>query len=744
MIRRYLPRLLTVLACLLCGITCAALSFHAFGWSTTENDDTAFLLQARALANGMMSLPAPPVGNMLLTPFTLAFSNGRMYDAHFPGNAWALTLGELAGFAWLVPFVLTPLAALLTAKYCTEIADRRLGRLVFVFALFSPSTLGMGALIFSESMSRFCLAAFAFCLFRSLNYEHLSRGALLFVAAAGAAFGFAAVTRPFPAISFGLPVFLLYFVYLLRRRGAKQFVLRNIITALCGLPLLAAFLLWNYHLAGGALTLAHPNKPGFSDSYPADLAVERAWRKLLLRIPYAALGWGWPLSGEGLAPLYPFGDYSQAGLMVRSGETGQFAILRAVNHPEGTTTFGLLDDEKQENQTIKRFFTPYRCSHGRCAARLELRVDGTHATGVLTNPRTGEEHLVGPMAVDLPPPLEVGVFAGVGARGGRGRACFKNLSVVSGGNESEAVRFNGAALAGPTWKVDAPNLEPPAATPQGLCFRTRPLDSTAAEPQRRPQRVFYMTGERSVAARAEMEVNWIDWSAPLRALARGDGTGKDALLGLAALSPWLLSLLPCLFSRPRAPWFALWCALLLSVFLHSLLPFDTGGDALLVPWYVRYHADVILLCMIPLAMQGLLILRDAFVGRSRRLIRRGLPWVVAGLLLANTAASDVRLFIESEIFARAWDIPPGVRTVLPRLVNQLDDERLVVFVSHAEGGSPLPVGRAEDYPFEPLESARAVYFSIANLEEWRAEYDRWFQGRTPYLYDKRGLHKLQL
>ncbi|MCB0346698.1 MAG: hypothetical protein KDD66_16400 [Bdellovibrionales bacterium] len=741
MTRKYMRLAVVFLACFACGLCCFLLSVYAFDLAPLENDDTAYLLQARALANGRISVPGPPANNMIPTQFTLGFFDGRMYSAHFPGNAWVLSLAELIGFPWLIPFLLAPLAAFVSAKFAAEIGDSRLFKLVFVLALLSPCTIGMGALIYSENVSRFCLALFAYFLFCSLRRGNSRARVLCFAGAAGISLGYAAVTRPFPALSIGLPLGLLYSYYLIRERGVTQSIGRIALPVVCAVPILVGLLLWNYSLTGSPLRMSHVNKPGFNSEYPAEVAIERVWRKLLLRIPYAALGWGWPSQGEGLRVFYPFGDYSEAGLMVRSSANGQQAILRAANVPEGQTTFGLLDNESAPNSSLVQFFNPFPCPNGRCTAGLRLKTDGVRAWGAVIDMESKAERQIGPLEVNLPPPLEAGIFIRPRSEGGQASACFRDFKVSDSDGAMTEYSFRVGR------KVDHESLvlkmlseDSLSIGSDGLCMQSWPLDS--GRDLKQTQGVFKSVAAEGVEIQTLMQVNWFDWTAPIRRLEKGDNW-QVGLLGAFALTPWLLSLLPCFSGTMKLPALALWAAILFSIASHSLLPYDTGGDRLLLPLYVRYHAEVILLCLIPLTAQGLLILYDKFVGRSTSRWRKVIPYSAFVLLLANSGLAGKRLFKESEIHGSQWDSPPGIRSTLPQMVEDLNPEHIVVFVSFEHGGSPLPIGSSQDYPFQPLDSARVVYFWIDKPSEWKSEYEHYFIGRIPYLYDHYGLHRLE-
>jgi hypothetical protein len=110
-------------------------------------------------------------------------------------------------------------------------------------------------------------------------------------------------------------------------------------------------------------------------------------------------------------------------------------------------------------------------------------------------------------------------------------------------------------------------------------------------------------------------------------------------------------------------------------------------------------------------------------------------------------AACILLFVNSlytnagfvRIFGK-WD--PSYQR-LPQLVAAADLHNAVVFVPNTRNA---PLG---DYPFVPLDQADVVYFRTGplpqwglNLADWRVAYERYFSGRSAYVFDKAGLRQL--
>jgi hypothetical protein len=155
------------------------------------------------------------------------------------------------------------------------------------------------------------------------------------------------------------------------------------------------------------------------------------------------------------------------------------------------------------------------------------------------------------------------------------------------------------------------------------------------------------------------------------------------------------------------------------------------------PLHSAYYNEAMLFGLIPLAARGSLIVFDAVVASRRQWATRTL-WMIVLLLLVNTVYSNVT-------FARAlrkWD--PYYQK-LPAIVAKAGVHRAVIFVPDSRNA---PIG---DYPFVPLDRADIVYFRTGplpawglNTGDWRLAYEKYFKGRSAYIFDGTDLMKLDV
>jgi hypothetical protein len=206
------------------------------------------------------------------------------------------------------------------------------------------------------------------------------------------------------------------------------------------------------------------------------------------------------------------------------------------------------------------------------------------------------------------------------------------------------------------------------------------------------------------------------------------------LLAPVLLVPLFLLVLP-LAGRSRRP-ADLFCASILVLTIGALLfQYSDHGTWGWTPVHTSYYKEATLFGIVPLMARGALLLHDwAYrrIGRASHLVFAA----VGALLLTNTIHSDVA----NVRWLRNWD--PHYQRV-PRLVAAAHLHNAVVFIPNSRNA---PLG---DYPFKPLDQADVVYFRTGplpawglNTGDWRLAYERYFSGRSAYLYDKGALRRL--
>jgi len=180
----------------------------------------------------------------------------------------------------------------------------------------------------------------------------------------------------------------------------------------------------------------------------------------------------------------------------------------------------------------------------------------------------------------------------------------------------------------------------------------------------------------------------------------------------------------------------LFCGLILVLTVAALFfQYSDHGTWGSTPVHCSYYSEATLFGIIPLTARGILILYDA----ARRRVGGASPLLFAAgglLLLANTIHSDA----VSVGWFKNWD---PYYQALPRLVAAANIHDAVVFIPASRNA---PLG---EYPFKPLNQADVVYFRTGplpawglNTGNWRIAYDKYFSGRSAYVYDKVALKKL--
>jgi len=154
------------------------------------------------------------------------------------------------------------------------------------------------------------------------------------------------------------------------------------------------------------------------------------------------------------------------------------------------------------------------------------------------------------------------------------------------------------------------------------------------------------------------------------------------------------------------------------------------------PLHTSYYSEATLFGLIPLIARGMLIVYDGARSVSRSLsvvVTAAFALLFVGTIYANT--DSARQF-------RNWS--PYFQ-VLPRLVAETKLHNAVVFIPKSRDA---PVG---EYPFVPFSSANVVYFRTGplaqwrlNTPDWRSAYNKYFKGRSAYVFDSKTLIPLDI
>ncbi len=229
----------------------AALALFGFGQMPHVEDELAYLFQARTLAAGSFTAPAPPDAlRDGLEFYLLDIRDGQWFAVTAPGWPALLAIGVKLGVPWLI----NPLAAALSVLFGHGIARRIGGRrqadLVALLMCCSPWFLGAaGSLMPHSTMLMLVLAAWWLLLLTARSARRAAALALL----AGLAMGWAFSTRQLDGLLLGTGTGL----WLLWRwlKGEKRGVMRTAFYAL------GAVLAGSYYLIHNAAMTGNPLHP---------------------------------------------------------------------------------------------------------------------------------------------------------------------------------------------------------------------------------------------------------------------------------------------------------------------------------------------------------------------------------------------------------------------------------------------------------------------------------------------------
>ena len=187
---------------LVIGLVLAAFSWATWGeWHPMplDHDEVAYLMQAEIFASGRWAMPAPPLpdffgqAHVLVTPV--------LASKYPPGHSLLLALGTLVGLPALIVFLLNALRVGLLFALVRRASDPVTALLTCILSFLGDIILRFSSSWYSQTTSGAMLMLAWYCLLR-WREEH-RRGWLLGVAFA---LGWAAITRPWSAVAFALPI----------------------------------------------------------------------------------------------------------------------------------------------------------------------------------------------------------------------------------------------------------------------------------------------------------------------------------------------------------------------------------------------------------------------------------------------------------------------------------------------------------------------------------------------------------
>lgn len=179
------------------GVTLLAGLLAVFAYERHPHvpDEVVYLLQARYLAAGMLSLPLPPVPEAFNVDL-MTYQATRWFSPVPPGWPFLLALGALAGVPWLVNPVLGGVNILLASSFLRELYPRRTVRIVVLLLAASPWHLfmAMNLMTHTATLTAALLAALAVARLRR-------RPGLGWAVAGGIGIGLVGLIRPLEGIA---------------------------------------------------------------------------------------------------------------------------------------------------------------------------------------------------------------------------------------------------------------------------------------------------------------------------------------------------------------------------------------------------------------------------------------------------------------------------------------------------------------------------------------------------------------
>ena len=153
-------------------------------------DEVVYLIHARYFADGLLSMPLPPVPEAFNLDL-MTYDPDRWFSPVPPGWPGVLAIGAFLGAPWLVNPVLGGLSVLLAYQLLREIYPRRTARLVTLLLCASPWALFLSMSLMTHT------ATLVFALLAALTVARLRRGgSLAWAVAGGIAIGVVSLIRP--------------------------------------------------------------------------------------------------------------------------------------------------------------------------------------------------------------------------------------------------------------------------------------------------------------------------------------------------------------------------------------------------------------------------------------------------------------------------------------------------------------------------------------------------------------------
>lgn len=217
------------------------LSVNTFESFPHSQDEVSYLLQAKNFAS--FRLFSQSVAEEIRPFFTHEFTinNGRWFGIFPPGWSLALAVGELTNTTYLVGPLIGFFNCLLVYALSKKMFGAKVAILNLIIFASSPFFLMQTASLFSHNLTLFLYLVF----FLSLIKKQY--------AVVGVTIGLTLLTRPYNAVILVI-MLLIYFLLLNPESKFIIYLKKSLIMAVCFMPFLLLFLLYNYSLTDNILT----------------------------------------------------------------------------------------------------------------------------------------------------------------------------------------------------------------------------------------------------------------------------------------------------------------------------------------------------------------------------------------------------------------------------------------------------------------------------------------------------------
>jgi 4-amino-4-deoxy-L-arabinose transferase-like glycosyltransferase len=172
----------------------ATLSLFVYQNHPHIEDEVIYLYHARYLAQGVLTVPAPPVPEAF-SLYLIPYAAPRWYSIFPPGWPAILAIGILFGVPWLVNPVLAGLNVLLSYVFLREIYSRRIARMAVLLLCASPWFVFMGMNFMSHTLTLTCALTAALAMARAKR-----SGGLMWAGISGCATGMISLIRPIEGV----------------------------------------------------------------------------------------------------------------------------------------------------------------------------------------------------------------------------------------------------------------------------------------------------------------------------------------------------------------------------------------------------------------------------------------------------------------------------------------------------------------------------------------------------------------